>query len=94
MSNFALSSVILVLFVFAAGLGLGSLARAQFERRLKLEAEERQRSGAARRALTATHGAASVKQQAARKKTSRVKTAARPRSGGKGQRRGKPGGKA
>ena len=40
MSNFALSTWILLVFVFAAGLALGSLARARYEQ---------QRIGAARR---------------------------------------------
>jgi hypothetical protein len=40
MSNFALSTFLLLIFVFAAGLALGSLARARYEQ---------QKIGAARR---------------------------------------------
>ena len=38
MSNFALSTLLLLDFVFAAGLVLGSLARARYEQRKKIGA--------------------------------------------------------
>jgi hypothetical protein len=67
MSNFALSTVVIMLFIFAAGLGLGSLARAQFERRLKRDAENAHRGAPARASgaptVSAAHVAASVSEQ-------------------------------
>ena len=38
MSNFALATWLLVIFVFAAGLVLGSLARARYEQQKKIGA--------------------------------------------------------
>src|SRR5450755_1204912 len=71
MSNFALSTVVIMLFIFAAGLGLGSLARAQFEWRLKRDAENAHRGAPARASaaptVSAAHVAASVSEQAPKK---------------------------
>jgi hypothetical protein len=45
MSNSALSTWLLVVFVFAAGLVLGSLARARYERRKKIALGGRGKTG-------------------------------------------------
>jgi hypothetical protein len=37
MSNFALTTFILVVFIFAAGLPLGSLARARYEQQKRID---------------------------------------------------------
>jgi preprotein translocase subunit SecG len=48
MSNFALTTFILMVFLFAAGLALGSLARARYEQQKRAAAKDRdRRSGAA-----------------------------------------------
>jgi hypothetical protein len=44
MSNFALSTWLLLVFVFAAGLALGSLARARYEQQKKIGARRRKNS--------------------------------------------------
>jgi hypothetical protein len=41
MSNFALSTLLLLLFVFAAGLVLGSLSRARYEQQKRIGAKKR-----------------------------------------------------
>jgi uncharacterized membrane protein YciS (DUF1049 family) len=41
MSNFALSTLLLLVFVFAAGLALGSLSRARYEQQKKIGARRR-----------------------------------------------------
>lgn len=41
MSNFALSTWLLLVFVFAAGLALGSLARARYEQQKRIGAPRR-----------------------------------------------------
>jgi hypothetical protein len=44
MSNFALSTWMLLVFVFAAGLALGSLARARYEQQKRIGAARRKSS--------------------------------------------------
>jgi hypothetical protein len=44
MSNFLLSTWLLLVFVFAAGLALGSLARARYEQQKKIGAVRRKSS--------------------------------------------------
>jgi hypothetical protein len=45
MSNFAFTTVILLVFIFAAGLALGSLARARYEQQKRIGAKKRGESG-------------------------------------------------
>jgi hypothetical protein len=45
MNNFALSTWILLVFLFAAGLALGSLARARYEQQKRIGAARRKGSG-------------------------------------------------
>jgi hypothetical protein len=40
MSNFALTTFILLVFLFAAGLALGSLARARYEQQKRITAKK------------------------------------------------------
>jgi hypothetical protein len=44
MSNFAFTTLILIVFLFAAGMALGSLARVRYERRNRIASKERDTS--------------------------------------------------
>jgi len=48
MSNFALTTFILLVFVFASGLALGSLARGRYEQQKRIAAKKRGKNGNAR----------------------------------------------
>ncbi|HMK40281.1 MAG TPA: hypothetical protein VK451_01850 [Methyloceanibacter sp.] len=45
MSNFALTTFILLVFVFASGLALGSLARGRYEQQKRIAANKRSTDG-------------------------------------------------